>query len=139
MFMEIENGINKKKLRVRIVSLILFIFVLNLIAMKFYWYFSIWWFDMPMHLLGGFWVGLFFIWFLEPKDLSFSTIIKIILGVLLVGVAWEMFEVIVNKTIIQNPFNTLDTISDVCFDLAGAFISILYFAKRIMIKQNIEI
>jgi hypothetical protein len=137
--MEIENGINKKKLGVRIVSLILFIFVLNLIAMKFYWYLSIWWFDMPMHLLGGLWLGLVFILFLKTKDLSFNNIIKIILGVLLVGVAWEMFEVIVNKATIQNPFNTLDTISDVCFDLAGAFISILYFAKRIMIKQNIEI
>lgn len=130
---------NKKKLLIRIASLILFIFILNLLAMKFYWYFSIWWFDMPMHILGGFWVGLTLIWFLEPKNLSFNTIVKIILGVLLIGIAWEVFEIIVNKTIIQNPFNTLDTISDVCFDLAGAFISIFYFIKRIMIKQNIEI
>lgn len=137
--MEIFNEMNRKKLGVRVVSLILFIFVLNLIAMKFYWYFSIWWFDMPMHLLGGLWLGLVFIWFLRLKDLSFSTIVKIILGVLLIGIAWEVFEIIVNKTIIQNPFNTLDTISDVCFDLAGAFISILYFAKRIMIKQDIKI
>lgn len=137
--MEIFNEMNRKKLGVRVVSLILFIFVLNLIAMKFYWYFSIWWFDMPMHLLGGFWLGLVFIWFLRLKDLSFSTIVKIILGVLLIGIAWEVFEIIVNKTIIQNPFNTLDTISDVCFDLVGAFISILYFAKRIMIKQDIKI
>ncbi len=107
--------------------------------MRFYWYFSIWWSDMPMHILGGFWLGLVFIYFLKIKDLSFSTILKIILGALVIGLLWEVFEILVDKTIIQNPFNTLDTLSDICFDLAGAGIAIFYFAKRIMLPENFEL
>ena len=94
---------------------------------------------MPMHILGGFWLGLVFIYFLKIKDLSFSTILKIILGALVIGLLWEVFEILVDKTIIQNPFNTLDTLSDICFDLAGAGIAIFYFAKRIMLPENFEL
>ncbi len=130
---------NKKKILVRIVSLIVTIFILNYLALKFHWYFSIWWFDMPMHILGGFWVGLCFIWYLKPKDLSFNNIIKIILGFLVIGLLWEIFEISVDKIIMQNPFNVLDTISDICFGLTGAFFSVLYFSKSIMKKQSIKI
>ena len=137
--MESYDYFNKKKLVIRITSLILFISALNFIILKFHWYFSIWWSDMPMHFLGGFWLGLVFLWFLKPKDLSFKVILKIILGVLIIGVLWEIFEVILNRATLQDPFNTLDTLSDICFDLAGGFISIFYFAKRIMIKENFKI
>lgn len=130
---------NKKKLLVRITSLILFICVLDLMAMKFYWYTSMWWFDMPMHFLGGLWVGLALIWFLKPKELNFPIVFRIILGVFLVGLAWEIFEIIVNQLAAQDPFNTLDTLSDLCFDLAGAFFSIIYFAKRIMLPENFKL
>ena len=137
--MENLAWMNKKKILVRITSLILFICILNFIALKFYWYFSIWYFDMPMHFLGGFWLGLAFIWLFQPKDLSFPTIAKIVLSTLLIGLGWEVFEILVNRATLQDPFNTLDTLSDICFDLAGAFSSILYFAKRIMLKENIKI
>lgn len=138
MFMEIPSEINNKKLLIRIASLVFFIFILNLLAMKFHWYFSIWWLDMPMHLLGSFWLGLSFIWFLKIKDLSLFNILKIILGVLFIGFFWELFEISVDKIITKKSFNALDSFSDICFDLVGAFISIFYFAKRIIIK-NIEI
>lgn len=137
--MEINDGINEKKLVIRIVSLIFFVFIIHSLAMKFYWYFSIWYFDMPMHILGGFWIGLAIIWLFKIKDLSRDTIAKIILGFLLIALFWEVFEFSVDKTITQNPFNVLDTISDICFGFAGAFISILYFSKRIMIKKNFKI
>jgi hypothetical protein len=42
-----------QKISRRLVFLILFIFIFNLGAMKLYWYQSIWWFDMPMHFIGG--------------------------------------------------------------------------------------
>lgn len=139
IFMDNFIGINKKKILIRITSLILFISILNLIILKFHWYFSIWWSDMPMHFLGGFWLGLIFIWFLKPKNLTLNAIFKIILGVLIVSLLWEVFEILVNRATIQDPFNTLDTLSDICFDLAGGFISIFYFVKRIMIKENFKI
>jgi len=133
---------DRKKLLTYLAFLIFFIFAVNYAAMKFYWYFSIWYFDMPMHFLGGFWVGLALLWFFSLKEFSlperlfgragFKIIFKIILGVFLIGIFWELFEVFVDKTIAQNSFNLLDTVSDMCFDLAGGGLSIIYFFKRIV-------
>ena len=123
---------DRKKLLTYLAFLIFFIFAVNYAAMKFYWYFSIWYFDMPMHFLGGFWLGLALIWLFSVKELSFKIIFKIILGVFFIGILWELFEISIDKTITQNPFNILDTISDMCFDLAGGALSIIYFFKRIV-------
>ena len=92
-----------------------------------------------MHILGGFWLGLVFIWFLKTKELSFETIAKIILGTLAISLLWEVFEFFAYNFITQTPFNALDTLSDICFDLAGAFLSILYFAQKIMLKENFKL
>lgn len=131
--------INRKKLAIRIVSLILFIFILMLLTLKFHWFYSIWWFDMPMHILGGFWLGLIFIWLLKPKEFSFSFILKITLGFLFVAFLWEMFELSVDKIITQKPFNMQDTLSDTFFGLAGVFCSMFYFLKNIMTKERFNI
>lgn len=128
---------NRKKLLIRIISIIFFIFTLNLIAMKLYWYYSIWWLDMPMHILGGFWIGLVFFWYFRFEKLSFVSVSKIILGVLVIAIGWEVFESLLDKTITQNPFNALDTFSDLCFGIAGGLLSVFYFFKRVMFrKQN---
>lgn len=113
------------------------IFIANSLALKFYWYFSIWWSDMFMHFLGGLWEGLFFIWFfsiinfsflkLSLEVVNFRLIYKTVLFVLLIGILWEFFEFFSNNYIGHDPFNALDTISDVFFDLAGGAFSILYF------------
>jgi len=124
--------IDRKKLLICIASVVIFIFVVNSAAMKFYWYFSIWYFDMPMHFLGGFWVGLVCIYVFSLKEFNFNLIFKVFLCVFLVGFFWEIFEILVDKSITQNPFNSLDTISDMFFDLAGGGISIIYFFKRIV-------
>lgn len=128
---------DSKKLLIRLLSLIFLIFLLNYLAMRFYWYSSIWYFDMPMHFLGGLWLGLALIWFFKIKDISLKSIFYLILGVLLIGVLWEVFEIIIDKIITGNLFNTLDTISDIFFDLAGGTFAIFYFIKRIMfIKET---
>ena len=127
---------DRKKLLKRIAYLILIIFLLNFLAGKFYWYSTIWYFDMPMHFLGGFWLGLmFFLIFIhfQPKlEPKLGLLIKVILGVLLIGILWELFELVFYNYIGKNPFNTLDTMSDICFDLAGGLSSIFYVSKRIM-------
>lgn len=89
-----------------------------------------------MHFLGGLWLGLAFFWLFSFKELSLKLILKVILGILLIGIFWEIFEILVNKTIAQNPFNILDAVSDIYFDLAGGIFAILYFLKRIMFKQK---
>ena len=135
---------NRKKFSMYIVVFILSILVINLMAVKFYWYFSIWWFDMVMHFLGGFWIGLLFIWLFSSKAFSFlrlsfeeiniKFIARTILFVLIIGVYWEAFEIVINNIIVGDKFNILDTLSDVFFDLAGGCFAIIYFSKKVLLK-----
>ncbi|MEI6280518.1 MAG: hypothetical protein WCP17_00775 [bacterium] len=113
---------------------IILIFILNTIAVKFDFYSSIWYFDMIMHFLGGFWLGLAFLWLFSYKnsslELFFALIFKIILSVLIIGVLWEIFEIIFINIIAKNPFNTLDSLSDIFFDLSGSSFVIIFFLKK---------
>ncbi|MEK9182686.1 MAG: hypothetical protein AAB809_01255 [Patescibacteria group bacterium] len=118
---------DRKKLFKHLAYLIFFIFLVNFSANKFYWYYSIWYFDIVMHFLGGVWVGLACIYFFALDTISFRLIFKILLFVLLIGVSWEIFEFFVNKINVQNPFNVLDTLSDIFLDLAGGLLGVFYF------------
>ena len=71
--------------------------------------------------------------------LIFNTFfIKIILGVLWISILWEVFEVILNNNTTLFPFNTLDTFSDICFDLSGGATALLYFSKRIISSVSLQ-
>ncbi len=129
---------DRKKLTERLVYIIVLIFILNFVANKFFWYSSIWYFDMIMHTLGGFWVGLMSFYIFSIQRVSLKLTYKILLYVLFIGVGWEVFEALVNNVIAQNSFNYLDTISDIFFDLSGGAMAILYSLKRISIPVKIE-
>ncbi|MFH1608562.1 MAG: hypothetical protein ABH951_00895 [Patescibacteria group bacterium] len=130
---------DRKKLFMRLAVVIFFIFFLNFIGDRFYWYSSIWYFDIIMHTLGGFWVGLLLFWVFGFKNINWKFILKIILGVLIIGIFWEVFEIIVNKTIAQNPFNFLDAVSDIFCDLAGGLFASTYIFKKIIKKEKIKL
>ncbi len=125
----------RDKLLKSIVYLMFFMFLANTAALKFHWYYSISWFDMLMHFLGGVWLGFFFLYVFFSKDSFFKRFLVIILCALLVGVLWEVFEFYLN-TISTEFFNISDTLSDLCFDLAGSLFSFLYFYKVIMPSQE---
>jgi len=127
---------DRKKLFLRLAFVIFLVFFMNFFAGKFYWYYTIWYFDIVMHILGGFFVGLLIFGLLNIKDISFNNIFKIIFGVLMVGIAWELFEFVFSNIIAQESFNFLDTISDVFCDLAGSILAVIYFSKRIILKEN---
>ena len=138
---------DKKRFFVSLSLLVFFIFILNTLAQKFYWYFTIWYFDIIMHFLGGLWLGLVFIWFFlvkrsVPTDqllnlIDLKLITKIILSILIIGIFWEIFEIIFNNVLAENAFNFLDTISDIFCDLAGGTFAVFYFLmKRIMFKKE---
>ncbi len=124
-----------RKLLIRLLLLIFFIFLLNYLAMEFFWYSSIWYFDMPMHFLGGIWLGLASIYLFSLKDISLKSILKIFFIVLLIGIGWEIFEIFI-KFVTQNSFDFLDTMSDLSFDVLGGLFAILYFTKQIMSNKE---
>lgn len=127
---------DRKKLFVRLAVVVFFIFILNFIAHRFFWYYTIWYFDMMMHFFGGFFIGLLLLWIFLTKEISFKIILKIILGIFIVGIGWEIFEIIFKNIIAKDPFNLLDTISDIFFDLAGGTLAVIYFLKRIFLKEE---
>lgn len=107
------------------------IFVVNFLANQFYWYYSVWYLDMVMHFAGGFWLGLIFAWLLPESELQSRTsiLVLVLCGVILIGFGWEVFELYFNNYVAANPFNLLDTASDLFFDLSGGVLAIgcLYF------------
>jgi len=127
---------DRKELFKKIAITIFLIFILNFIAGKFYWYYTIWYFDIIMHVFGGFFIALLLFWLFSVKEISFKIIIQIIFGVLLVGVLWELFEFVFNNVIAGDSFNSLDSISDIFCDLAGSCFAITYFYKKITLKNK---
>lgn len=115
---------NRKILFSYVAGIIFLIFLLNLLANKLYLYSSLWYFDMIMHFLGGFWLGLFFFWLFYKDifpDFKASFIVKLLLSVFLVGLVWELYEIVVNASFAKDVFNLSDTISDLVFDMLGGF------------------
>ncbi len=121
---------NRHRLLALLASLMFFIFIADYLARIFYWYYSISYFDMPMHFLGGLWVGFFFIYVLSTK--TQPSFLKIILWVLLIGLAWELFEFVVKNNIGGAPFDTLDTLSDLFLDVVGGLIAFFLCRKMAM-------
>ncbi len=115
------------------------IFLVNLLASVLYWYYSIWWFDMPMHFWGGAWV-LFMLIYIKylffKKDFSVNIVdtIKnyyfIFFMVLVVCVGWEVFEYIVNEYTNALIMSPLDSISDIFFGVSGALFAWLFLLKK---------
>ncbi len=120
---------DRKKLLKIITVLMLVLFVADFLAKMFYWYSSIWWFDVLMHFSSGFWVGLFFLYVFTAKE-SFIPVVKVLLWVLLIGVLWEIYELYVYQHLMGIPFDIFDTISDIFLDLFGGLCAILYIWKK---------
>jgi hypothetical protein len=132
-----------KKLFKQLATLVIAIFVLNFLANKFHWYYSIWWFDMLMHFLGGFWLGMVFVWFFKVRQREFSVnprfVIRLVAWILLIGVAWELFEYYFINYVAQNNFDLLDTLSDLFFDLFGGILSGAGLSSGIINSNKVEL
>ncbi len=133
--------IQMQKLLRRILLLILVIFTLNTLSTFFYWYYTIWWFDMPMHFLGGFFILLLTVFIAEQylhislskKHINITVLERVLLysGVaLLAALLWEYLEIIFTNILGGLPFNILDTVSDLCFDISGILLACVYLYSR---------
>lgn len=130
---------NRKILFSYVAGIIFLIFLLNLLANKLYLYSSLWYFDMIMHFLGGFWLGLFFFWLFYPDffpNFKNSGIFKLFLGVFLVGFLWELYEIGVNASFARDSFNLSDTISDLVCDMFGGLSAYLILRNVTKNLQN---
>lgn len=112
--------------------LIAVICLLNAPAMLFYWYSTIWWFDILMHFLGGFFVAVLFFWIFAsfvPETWSPKTQLGVLgallLSVFIIGLAWEGYELVIDLLTGAKDYVYLDGFSDMFNDLAGGVFGFL--------------
>ncbi|MHB1316627.1 MAG: hypothetical protein ACYCZW_02085 [Minisyncoccota bacterium] len=111
---------------------------LNAIAYKLYLFWTVVWFDMVMHFLGGLFVTLFFFWIfsLLKSNLRYSE--KLVLGIMftfLVGIAWEYYELIIGVTNLSFFGYWSDTGMDLTMDVLGSVVAVV--AVHFIEKKNV--
>lgn len=131
-----------------VLALSVLILTLHALALyKFYWYWTIKWFDMAMHAAGGFTIGILFVVLMRQIAPEVFQLHKGIIALFaisfaaLVGVSWEFYEFLYDISIGTRGYDKLvqmgavDTLSDLVFDLLGNALAILlYFIKKPMHK-----
>lgn len=130
----------QKHLILRMLQLVVFICLINWVAVIFHWYSIIWWFDIPMHFFGGIFIGMLYVYFLVRWGApvwSVKTFILGLIAVFVVGLLWEVFEFSLDTWISFRPQQPLDTLSDLCFDIAGGALA-LWYASRRFLKSNAD-
>jgi hypothetical protein len=100
-------------------------------------YWSVREFDSLMHFLGGALVSLGFVWLyffsgrFSPTKRRFRDFFVIaILGVTLVSVLWEIYELVLGETEIQGPEYPYDTTLDFIMDFLGGSVACFYAFLR---------
>lgn len=108
-----------------IVCAVLFILI-HLIALYFHFYWTVWWFDIGMHVFGGF-IAAYLLVNLFCKDVSSRRHIFWIAlcGSLLIGVIWEVYEYATGMTFAASDTYVLDTFSDLLSDICGGLLAFL--------------
>ena len=126
-----------RHLSIALAALILFIWLVNIFANEVHLYFLLWWFDIPMHMVGGFWVALtsmviyYHLGWIHRHDRSASFVVAAMLGAtLVVGILWEVFEFSVEHLVKLNDNGVFDTLKDLLDDMIGAVIASVIFIRK---------
>ena len=128
------------KLALLIGGIGLIIAILHLLAINFFLYWDLVWFDLLMHFLGGVWVALLGFWimafFTHTEEFSTRDIIYVsIFFTLGIGILWEVFEAGAGVSFVGKDMWG-DTFSDLALYILGGLVSGFYISKRYSI--NIE-
>ena len=115
-------------------ALLICIALLHYLALDRAYYWTVSWYDIMMHFLGGLWVALFLLWVCATRKISFLpqnlTFIQIISVVLVVGIVWELYELVFKLTFTSDPEYWDDTVLDMIMDTLGGCVGILFFNKK---------
>lgn len=112
--------------------------ILNTIGTALYLYWTVIWFDMIMHFLGGLFVALFFFSVFLFLKTKLPYMEKLVLGLIfsiLVGLVWEYYELIIGVTDLGELGYWPDTGMDIVMDTLGAFVGV--FCAQNLEKNNV--
>jgi hypothetical protein len=122
-------------------GVLILIFILNTAAFNWSLYWRWWWFDVIMHTLGGFWVGLSFLWvihsFITAELLTTPRSLVVFISFTLsaamaIGFAWELYEHLADTLLAQSlnsphfrvfQISADDTAGDLAADAVGGLIA----------------
>ncbi len=124
-------------LTLRSSAVIIFLYVLAIYKDLFYYY---WWFDIPMHFLGGFIAGMasvyyFFIHNQNRVPTEQKIFFTSVGCALLIGVLWEIFEYYTGLAFTIGDYR-LDTIKDLLLDIYGALVAYVYLSRQYKFKNE---
>ena len=131
----------REKILIKLFWYSIFITFLNYVGIKFYLYWTLKWYDIPVHILFGAWAAYFVLWLVYlSKYLKFyvsqnsETVFSIvIISVLIIGTLWEIYEFklgLTNTSLVDR----IDNVKDILDDLIGALFVGLYFVRNILPK-----
>jgi uncharacterized membrane protein len=99
----------------------------------FYW--TVDWYDIMMHGSGGLWVVLFTLWVVSTqygvKLRKYSSFRNMLIWVFVVGVLWEVHEVVLGFTDFSVPGAWPDTFQDIILDMIGGTLGAVVNRKSI--------
>lgn len=115
-----------------LMALGLVIAMFQYIAHVYFLYWVWWWTDILMHFLGGVFIAGCTLWFVEyeiPRSWRRQVphFFVALLAILVVGVAWEVFEWVTGMYTERN--YSLDTTMDLAMDVVGMLTAYLLFKK----------
>lgn len=109
--------------------------VLHLIALALYLYWQVWWFDIPMHLLGGATVVLGLHTVADLRIVPHRVVLlplNVLVILLGTAIAWEMFQYTVTE--VMKPDYVSDTLLDIVLGLVGGAVGYTV-GKRLQASQ----
>jgi len=130
----------KKPLLIELFILAVIVAFLHYLALTFYLYWTIEWFDIVMHFLGGATIAILamFLFYTSgymdfPKAHIGSIFAMTIGSVLLAGLVWELWELFVGFTDVIEDQG--DTFLDLLMDVIGGIVAFAYGKKHIWQKN----
>jgi hypothetical protein len=117
--------------------LVCIIFAMHVTAIFLHLYWTLWWYDIILHFLGGAFIGFLILWLrfssgyfgAQLKSSETSLLFFVLIVTLAIGIGWEVFERLLGNTWSIEGYY-LDTALDIMFDLLGSISAFLYFRSK---------
>ncbi len=110
-------------------------------ALKLDFFWTLHYYDTVVHFLAGICVGLGTVWLamnVSKKEMTQKRVAAVALvGAIIVGIAWEIFEVTNGITFLSDGIHYVtDTSSDLLMDVCGGIVASLYVWRIILKTKN---
>lgn len=120
-----------------IVAAIFVIALVNAAALYWHLYYHLWWLDVAMHLVGGYWIALtgltlyyYVPWYGERERSPLFVIVFALALTMVIGILWEVFEFSIDRMTLAFTYHDIaDTLGDLINDFIGALVAAWVFLR----------